>query len=60
MNQLPFPGNEVNSEHILYKKIDFIIENIKKKIHIEQKSTGNSQFNFWKNQGIIFYQYIQF
>ncbi len=31
MNQLPFPGNEVNSEHILYKKIDFIIENIKKK-----------------------------
>ncbi|EMN49433.1 hypothetical protein LEP1GSC088_2024 [Leptospira interrogans str. L1207] len=30
MNQLPFPGNEVNSEHILYKKIDFIIENIKK------------------------------
>lgn len=49
MNQLPFPGNEVNSEHILYKKI-----------HIEQKSTGNSQFNFWKNQGIIFYQYIQF
>lgn len=31
MNQLSFPGNEVNSEHILYKKIDSIIENIKKK-----------------------------